>query len=217
MRKKLISKLMSRHELIAYAMDFSSFLLKSSVAEKINKIILFGSVARGDFDQESDIDLFIDCSKDKKVENQIQKVLRLFELSETNEKWKIKGLKNTLSLKIGNLEKWALRRDVISSGMLLYGKYAEMPKGMKYYLMFKLNFESLKRGIKVNIWRRLYGYRQKVGTKEYISKGLLGRVRGKKIEKSVIIVPVENKDKILDFLKKYKIKYEINEIWSDTL
>ncbi len=64
---------MNRYELIAYAMDFCSFLLKSEMANEIKKIILFGSVARGDFDSESDIDIFIDTEKEKAVDNAAKK------------------------------------------------------------------------------------------------------------------------------------------------
>ena len=50
-------------DLIAYAMDFSSFLIQKTSGEKIKNIILFGSVARGEAGKESDVDLFIDVTK----------------------------------------------------------------------------------------------------------------------------------------------------------
>ncbi len=46
--------------MIGYAQSFVSFLLDSYVGGKVRKIILFGSVARGDFSTESDIDLFVE-------------------------------------------------------------------------------------------------------------------------------------------------------------
>ncbi|MBU4491067.1 MAG: hypothetical protein KKD69_01230 [Euryarchaeota archaeon] len=44
-------------------------------------------MARGDFDNESDIDLFIDTERRKKVDETAKKVLKSFEMSEVNEKW----------------------------------------------------------------------------------------------------------------------------------
>ena len=53
-------------ELVAYALDFTSFLLDrlpERTIQSIKSIILFGSVARGTADKDSDIDLFIDVLK----------------------------------------------------------------------------------------------------------------------------------------------------------
>lgn len=206
---------MNRYELIAYAMDFCSFLLKSEMANEIKKIILFGSVARGDFDSESDIDIFIDTEKEKAVDNAAKKRLKAFEKSEIFEKWMLKGLKNPLSIKAGKLEKWDIYRSVISSGILLYGKFEEMPEGAKYYSMFVLDFGRMDRKKKIKLWRELYGYKQKVGGKTFVSKGLLEELSGKKIERSVIAVPAENKSSIIEFIRKNGITYKVIELWTD--
>ncbi|MFZ3077630.1 MAG: nucleotidyltransferase domain-containing protein [Candidatus Aenigmatarchaeota archaeon] len=207
---------MNKHELTAYAMDFCSFLLRSEIGKNIDKIILFGSVARGDFDSESDIDIFIDTEKAKDVEASVKKTQKAFEKSETYEKWKLKGIKNPISVEIGKLEKWELYRSVISVGILLYGKFEEMPKGVKYYSMLALNFSRMDRNKKIRIWRELYGYRQKFGKKLFVSKGLLEDISGKKLERGVIAVPAENKKRILGFIKRNRIRYRIFEIWTDS-
>lgn len=206
---------MNKFELISYGMEFCSFLLRSNVADKIDRIILFGSVARGDFDKESDIDIFVDSKS--KIEQEVNKVLKSFDASEVNEKWRLKGVKNPISIKVGYLEKWKLKRSVLSDGITLYGKYRDMPKDVRYYLLLSLDFSGFKRNKKISVWRKLYGYKQKIGLKSYVLKGLLSELGGKKIDKGVIVVPSENKDKIIGFLKKYKIKHSINEIWSDTI
>lgn len=208
---------MNRYELIACAMDFSSFLLKSGIAKDIKNIILFGSVARGDFDSESDIDIFIDTEKGGAVKNEVAKLLSAFEKSETYEKWKLRGLKNSISIKTGQLERWELYRSIISSGILLYGKYERMPKGAKDHFLFVLDFRKMDRSRKIKLWRELYGYRQKVGEKVFVSKGILEEISGKKIERGVIAVPAEQKEKILEFIKKNGIKHKIIEIWAERL
>ncbi|MBI2137532.1 nucleotidyltransferase domain-containing protein, partial [Candidatus Woesearchaeota archaeon] len=46
-------------------MDVASFLVqKVSEREKIRNIILFGSVARGEADKTSDVDLFVDVTNE---------------------------------------------------------------------------------------------------------------------------------------------------------
>lgn len=204
-----------RSSLIGYALSFASFLLDSKTGERIDKIILFGSVARGDFDEESDIDLFIET--DEINESEINKMLGLFISSRINETWKLKGVRNDISVKVGRLKEWALRRDVISSGIMLYGKYNEMPGKMNYYLLIKMDVSRFKPSRQMGIWRKLYGYRQRIGTKVYIGKGLVEMLGGKKLGKTLILVPMEKRREIINFLNKNKVIYMVNELWSDTL
>lgn len=204
-----------RNELISYAESFASFLLDSIGSDKIRKIILFGSVARGDFDRESDIDIFIDSTHD--IEDSVRSALKMFRESETNRKWALKGIKNEISVKVGDLDRWRLKRSIISSGIMLYGKYTESPKGAKQYLLISLRFKGKKRSEKMRIWRKLYGYRQKLGKRTYESLGLLGKLGGKKIENALILVPMERRNEIIEFLNKHNLKYRVNEVWSDSL
>lgn len=204
-----------KNSLIGYATAFASFLLDSKIGEKINKIILFGSVARGDYGKESDIDLFIDTDED--VEREVDKLLALFRMSKINEMWRLKGIKNKISVKVGNLKKWPFRRDVISAGIMLYGKYNELPEGVNYYLMIKMDLRKIKTAKQMSIWRKLYGYKQKVGSKVYVGKGLVEKVGGMKVGKAIVLIPMENRKQIVDFLNKNRVRYTLNEVWSDTL
>ena len=114
---------MKRNKLISLAQSFVAFLIESV---DIDQAILFGSVANNEFDEESDIDIFID--KEKKNEKKIDNALFLFEKSDTYQKYVITGIKNKISLKIGKLDKWpSLKRSIISNGIMLYGKYKEKP------------------------------------------------------------------------------------------
>ena len=66
---------MRKDDLISYTQDFISLLFQNLDSGLIRSIVLFGSVSRGDFDKESDIDLFIDLfdeSKEKIVRNKIR-------------------------------------------------------------------------------------------------------------------------------------------------
>ncbi len=206
---------MLRETIIGYASSFVSFLLDSKLGSKINKIILFGSVARGDFSKESDVDLFIDVKDES--ENEVEKMLMLFEGSQVGKIWELKGVKNKISLKIGDLKRWGLRRQVISSGILLYGKYNEIPAEVQYYLMVQIDVRNKNTAAQMKVWRELYGYTQKVGRKSYIKKGLVEKAGGKKLGKAVFVVRMENRQGIIVFLNKNKIKYSLNELWSDTL
>src|SRR3989338_1825744 len=134
---------MKRESLIAYTMNFISFLLDEKISKDIARIILFGSVARGDYNDESDIDLFIDTKAN--IEKEVGKILSFFNQSEIQKKWELKGLKNELSLKVGNLEDYNLKRSIISDGVILYGKFKDIPEKVEYYLLFSLSFKNIKK------------------------------------------------------------------------
>ncbi|MEK6927424.1 MAG: nucleotidyltransferase domain-containing protein [Nanoarchaeota archaeon] len=204
---------MKRESLIAYAMSFVSYLFDKELSKKINKVILFGSIARGDFDNNSDIDLFIDVSD--KLEKEFMKELSIFEKTETHKKWVLKGLKQHLSLKLGSIGQWnSLKRSLISDGILLYGKFEQTPDEAKQYSLFELKFDKLARNKKVILWRKLYGHNQKVNGKLYTTQGKVFELGGKRLERG-IVVPAEKMREAMDFFENEKIKYTIRDIWSD--
>lgn len=206
----------NKFDLISYATNFVSFLLKDKISKNIDNIILFGSIVTDEFDEESDIDIFIDT--DKELKKEIIKILELYKRSEDYEKYKLLGIKNEISLKIGKLKNWVdLKRSIISNGIQLYGKYKDIPTKLNHYLLFHINLTKIKRNKKVKLWRSLYGYSQKMRKKTYKFKGLVEKLSGKKIAPGLFIVPIENYQKLASILKKNKVNYKINEIWSDTI
>ena len=196
---------MEQNKLISFASNFVSFLLDRV---QVKSIILFGSVATNNFDKESDIDLFIET--DEKNENKINNLLLLYKKTKEYEKFKLEGIENELSIKVGNLEDWKdIKRSIISNGIVLYGKYKGKPEELKHKLLFILNVQDLKRSEKIKIWRKIYGYKQKVGKKNYICKGLAE----KKFGRGVFLVSIENSQEIINYLRKNKVKYGFFDIW----
>lgn len=202
---------MKRNELISYAMSFASFLFRDKASENIAKIILFGSVPRGEFDEESDVDIFIETGLQEKT---IQKQLDLFNKSKIKEIYDLKGIRNDIVLKIGDLDRWkGLRESIAEDGITIYGKYEESPKGLEHLTSFKVSVEKRKFASKVKIWRKLYGYKQKVGKKVYASKGLISELGCIKLSKGIFIAPFYQRQKIIEFLDKNKISYEMHDLY----
>jgi len=202
---------MNRTELISYSLNFTSFLLKSRIGDNINQVILFGSVPRGDFDKDSDIDLFIDTKTDKKT---IEKLLEVYKKSEDNAKYALSGINNQIRAKVGSLNEWkGLKRSIISDGIMLYGKYKETPENLEHNILFNLKFSKMQRNKQVRLWRKLYGYNQKIGNKNYAFDGIVKESDGKKIGYGTFIIPIEKSKVMTDFLKKEKINYSMKEIF----
>jgi len=197
-------------ELIAYAESFASFVIPKIDADEI---ILFGSVARGEASKESDIDLFFNI-KDKEREKSIKKTLdselKKFYNSRIFEMWSLKSIKNPIRFKIGNLEKWKLKRSVISDGIVLYGKYKGIPEKTRGFVLF--NLKPIKDITKRNrIVRKLFGRKEQ----SYSAKGALEGLDGKALSPTSFLVPIGKSKNILDILNPEKLDFTFFEIWSD--
>lgn len=204
------------YKLISYAIDFASFLIQEldRNMEKVKAIILFGSVARGEANAQSDVDIFVDTI-DNSIEERVKKIVKEFYQSrKCTEYWKLLGVHSEIKCMVGNLPKWkSLERSIISSGITLYdkyqGKYDTTP-----YALFMVSVKK-KRHESVKIWRKLYGYTQKVGKKTYRSKGLVEEYGGRKITKGIILIPMGKSQHLIDFLKTKRVQYQLIEFLTD--
>jgi len=205
----------ARNNLISFAMAFASYLLQNLKQESaVRNIVLFGSVARNDFDKESDIDIFIDTKEE--IEKEANDILDSFYSSIIYKKyWKLLGIENEISLKVGDLDKWELKRSIISHGIQLYGKYYSEIEA-RLYSLFVIEFKG-KRSEKLKLWRQLYGYSQKIKNKQYIQQGLIKEYSIRRIGPAVLLVPIENENKLRQFLTENKISHKVIEIQTDNL
>lgn len=201
-------KNLNYRELIAYASAFVSFALPKI---NVDEIILFGSVARNEADKKSDIDLFFNLKKDEnKTKEILKKELERFYKSKINEIWRLMGIKNDIKFEVGNLDKWKLKRSIISDGIVLFGRYKETPKNMNSFVQFTL--KPIKNIAKRNrIIRKLFGRKEK----KYSAEGIIEILKGKKISATSFIVPIEKADEIIKIMDKEKIDYSFFEFWSD--
>ena len=201
-----------RNELIAYAIDFVSYLI--SKGPEINRIILYGSIARGDFDEESDVDIFVDVLKyDKKIEKKIGAIAEDYYKTKKFKEWELKGIKNTFSLIIGNLDsnEWKdLKRSIMNTGIILYGKYKSEAEKIKQYTLF--SFENIKPDNKrVAVFRKLFGFKLK--NKAY--PGIIEKYKGIRVGKGAVLIPIENVNAIKEYFHEKKIPVKMYDLWSD--
>ena len=210
---------MKRNEVLSYTYNFVS-LLMDKIENELDSIILFGSVTRGDFDEKSDIDLFINVAQKvniKRAQKIVNSALNEFE-DIVLHSWSLRGINLPIKCVIGNLNSgtWsALRREIISSGITVFGKYEKLPGNLKQSIIFSFQVSSLEPKDKVKVIRRLYGYKSKKKQKEYKHKGILEEVNGFKLNKSTIAAPIESYQKIYDFFRRNKVKSKVREVWME--
>jgi len=200
---------MENSQLTSFAISFVSFLIDRI---KVKSVILFGSAASGNFDSESDIDLFIET--EKKNKGKINQVLELYKKTKEHEKFFLSGVKNEISIKCGSLDEWGdLKRSIISNGIVLYGRYQGKPSELKHKLLFVLATKKIDRANKIKIWRKIYGYSQKIGKKVYLFKGMAE----KKLGMGVFMSALENSKDLIGYLNKSKANYTYFDVWVEQL
>ena len=203
-------------EAIAYVYDFLSMVFENEVKEKIKEIILFGSVAKNSFDKKSDIDLFFNVKENEKdVEEKLKGILKSFEVK-AEKTWALKKVKFPINFIVGSLEDetWKnLREEIISSGILLYGNYKEMPENLRHNYLFYYSLNNLPRKNKMKFIRKMFGYGLNKGKKRYEQEGFLKKINGLKLGSNAILAPVQEAQKIKKMFENLKIKYKIIESW----
>src|SRR3989344_810427 len=145
----------------SYASYFVSYVLMNlKNIENIEKIILFGSVAKNEADKQSDVDIFIELKKEnKKIRNEIEKLLSDFYKSREALLFKTKGIDNKINLIIGKFNEWKeLKKSIESTGVILYGRYVSSSISGKKYAIFFWNKIEKNRGAFLN---KIYGFKVK--------------------------------------------------------
>ncbi len=112
---------------------------------------------------ESDVDLFVNTKKIPAPE--IENILDKFYASKTAALFRLNGIENEISLKVGELKKWTdLHRSISSTGIVLWGNYEakERPVGAKRKIIF---YWSAIRRNRTAFLNKIYGF--STGEKRY--------------------------------------------------
>jgi predicted nucleotidyltransferase len=185
--------------------DLSNLVEVISSISEVIAIILFGSIARGDYDEYSDYDLLV-IFKDK--ESMWKRWNEVFK--------KVGELKLLIHLIPKSLEEFlnsepTFLTEIFKHGKLIYAKYPYQfymkPLNLKHMLLLVYNMRNMKQKDKMKLFYKLYG------KKENKSAGLVNRLDGLKINNGCIIVPEENSEVILKVLKEYGTEVKALKIY----
>jgi len=205
--------------LLPYIYDFLGFVFDSGESKKyIKNIILFGSVATGEYDKQSDIDLFVEVNSDAvsgKVEEIMKEADKRFSTI-VEKKWALLGIEMPIRYIVGNLKtyKWKeLKSEIISTGVSLYGKYVDVKEGLRHFSLFSYDLSKLNNRKKALFIRKFSGYSQKRKGKTYNTPGYLNEIGGFKTGKNAVLVPIEKSGETHKFFISFGITPEIREVW----
>lgn len=203
---------------LPYIYDFLTFVFDHNESRTyIRSVILFGSVATGEYDEKSDVDLFIDVPEDAaaKVERIVRESeKRFYQIAER--KWAVMGVQLPIRCIVGSLDSYVwkeVKSDIISTGLSLYGKYRGVKEGLDHCSLFSYDLSKISNKKKVSFIRSLFGYSQKRGSREYRTEGYLKDLGGSKLGRNALLIPVEKSRALQKFFSSYAITPEIREVW----
>ncbi len=207
---------MKQEELFSYVYDFLSQLFDhEEMLQSVRKIILFGSVVRGDFHDKSDVDLFIDTPSSSVIHTITKKEQVLFE-KRIETTWALRGISLPLKIQVGDLNhpRWeALRDQIAQYGKVVYAPYEQAPQKLQHYILITYELGKLKQKHKMAYLRVIYGYKTKKDKKLYVKKGMLEHSQGKKIGANSLLLPRDKMNEIRPILHKYKISHTVKDVW----
>ncbi len=176
--------------------------------EDVKAVILYGSLARGEFTSRSDIDLFILTTDDKTKKEVEDRVIELESAIGRNIQPTIRTVAELQKTDTGLLQ------NIFQEGKVLYLKEpSDIPSAIllqqKPFLIYSFQISSLPQKDKARFNRQLYEQTKK----DYKYKGLLQEIGGQKLSPGCIMIPHMQKEAIEKFFKKFKVKFEQLKVW----
>jgi predicted nucleotidyltransferase len=201
---------LKRNDAIGYAAAFVSFMLERLGTEAgIRSIILFGSSVSGDVGRESDIDVFVNAPGERKaIEKKIKKLQEeFFDSPVYTGYWRMLGVKNSFHVIVDNLDEYGMKESIISQGIVLFGKYLDIPEGhaLKSIIYWKGVKPEKKR---VTVHRKLFGYSFR--GKRY--PGMLEKRGGQALSAGCIIIDAAFEREFLGMFSSLKISVKTRKV-----
>lgn len=193
------------------------FAKLASDFDSVKAVSLFGSVAKGEADKRSDIDILVIFDT---AGNKFRDEDRLFTLSQELGKKYDKTVQVVFSNK--NFDKLERKfiETILKEGIVLYGKLPSVKTNklsLEPYSILNFDLDHLDKNNRNKLTRILTGYETKKKYKSKIykssSQGLIKEYECRKLGPSSIIVPFKNVNIFEKLFKSFNIKYNRVDIW----
>jgi predicted nucleotidyltransferase len=188
-----------------------AFIEKVRAIPNIMGAVLFGSMARGDQDRRSDIDILLVVDDPKPRQFLSQVVHMISELHPHRE----------IQVTLTNLRDRdeGFLRVVFNEGKILFGSFLLDAKGiaLKHYLLISYDLTRINPVKQVRVSRMVHGYtsRKKVDgkIKEYTYKGLKGMEGVKVLSAGTVLLPIEIGRDFIKELRSMKVRSTTIEVY----
>lgn len=193
------------------------FARRVSKIEKVVEVILFGSVAKGEADRRSDIDILVVL--DQKGKPKLEEHEEISKISlEVGEEFDTNISLILSDREFSSMDEYFVE-SVLSEGKIIYAREARIAKKewLKPWYILSYSLKELPHSDKMRIKKIFYGkeIKSRHGDKVYIHKykGLLKEIGGASLGRGCIIIPAKFIGEFEDILKKYKAKYKKMLVW----
>lgn len=178
-------------------------MLRPSQLALVQRVILFGSVARGESGPDSDIDLLVETDQSEEVAPAVSRIVHMFETSvKVSKYWELLGAVLPLSVKVGARDEWvALHPALIKDGRVLYGPVTdlELKPGAAFVLIYWADVKDS--GCRTNLFRSLHGYT----SRERRYPGLLETSGGERVGQGALLVPLGTLNSFKALFRRLKV------------
>ena len=179
-----------------------------SKIKDVKAVILYGSLARGEFTSRSDIDLFILTTDNKTRKEVLDKVIELESEIGRNIQPTIRTVAELQKTDTGLLQ------NIFQEGKILYLREpSDIPSALllqqKPYLIYSFQISSLTQKDKARFNRQLYEQTRK----GYRYKGLLQEIGGQKLSSGCVMISYEQRERIERLFKKFRVKFDQLKVW----
>lgn len=186
---------------------------------KIASIILYGSLARHELNDDSDVDICVLFEKGTDIS--LEGVIFDYFLDLGKE---INRNIQCTFIFPEELDKWDSNfiENVLAEGKLIYGskdfiKLFLNKIGLEPFQIVVLNLSNISNASKMRLKRILYGYtsKKRYSNKEYIynKKGLIQKYKGQKLGKGTFLIPEKSFPFIKYELSQFDIKFYNIRVW----
>lgn len=184
--------------------DLDRLVQSVASVEGVVAIILFGSRARGDYDEYSDYDLLVVFSDDEVMWRNRR---RLYE-----NVGKLGLFTQVLTRSVRELNEKTeptFLHSVLEHGVLLYLRYPfrapAFTQNLRPMAIVRYSLKGLSQNEKMKLVYRLFG---REGKGEGL-KGLVGEKGGSKLGDGCFMIPMESLDATVDVLRKYSVRFDV--------
>lgn len=195
------------------------FAREASLKE-VAYIFLFGSVAKGDADRRSDIDLLVVFDTDFKDFEDLEIKGLISEIALDLEKEFDKDIQLLFSNRnFDGLDEYFIKK-VTSEGILLYARTPRIKVnklGLEPYVLIIYNLKNFDEKEKMKIRRLLLGHKTRKIVKSKIyeneRKGFIQELHGKHIGRGLLTIPQKSAQAMEEWLERFKIEHKRIDMW----